>query len=352
MDLASIEGRACEREFRNMTKIYRKLAREPGSPKLQDAERDTLYRLVKRCEHLGSCTAPQDGRSNRNRRKVVQDIYEHLIPRSLKLAKWALKARFWVDELSQHAMKEVCKVLQIAYDLTEVARIWRPRPELDNGVKSKTQSAIKPRVDSLLKQYRGILHENGRTKYIDNLAARAAECNARLDAQRREREESIRANLVKYSGPRTSPWGPASLGKQPLPASRAEVVDIDEIPLDDQSASRPRQTHQSRPVHGSVRPEKPRMQREPTDDIPAPSEPPLSAEDVKNLILALRRFRHPKSRWEDIMDTYGGAGGCFEQYDMDQVMAKSKWLKQTMASQLDMKYKSDHSWDFLRSVPG
>jgi hypothetical protein len=56
-----------------------------------------------------------------------------------------------------------------------------------------------------------------------------------------------------------------------------------------------------------------------------------------------------ETRFQDIMDAYGGDGGKLGRFDMDQIMALARWIKQTMALQLQN--RSDRQWDYLRSIP-
>ena len=346
--LGSTLGRGCEREFRAMTTAYERMTREEGPwRRLAPTERETLDRLIVRCEDLGKQTVAPNGRRNPERKEIVKDIYEHLIPCALKMAKWALKARFRNETLSRQALTEIHEVLEIAYDLMETARVWRPRPNLDNGVKSKTQMEIKPRVAFILEKYQGVIHESGRTRYVDDLAARAAENRARQEAQHREWQESVRSRYGR--GRSSAPGSTTGAGWQPSSTPQSALVDIDDINVEEDPAAGRHHSRQAPPVEDATQAKRPRAQREATEEIPAPSEPPLSEEDLGTLIRALRKFRfNLETRWEDIMDGYGGLGGPFAKYDLDEVVAKAKWLKQTMASQLDNEL--DDSWDFLRSV--
>ncbi|KAJ9614459.1 hypothetical protein H2200_002595 [Cladophialophora chaetospira] len=347
--VTSTIGRACEREFKNMTLVYKSIARQDRpSKRLDPADRESLDRLQERCAHLGRKSQPRDERRDPERRKMVQDIYEYLIPRSLKLAKWALRARYRNDRLSSQAMEEICELLTITYALIETARTWMPRPQLESGVKSTTHSDIKPRVDFLIKRYRGVIHERGLEDWVDEKAQRAAENLRRQKEEHRKWQES---RLARYNRQGTSSQRTGVQTRQISSNPRPLVADIDDIVADEPPTSSHHRIQHDPPANNPATAYRPRqVLRDMTRETPAPSEPPLSGEEMDTLLRALRKFRHNlESRWDDILEFYGGPGGVFEMYDVDQIIAMAKWMKQTMARSLE--YELDHSWDWLRSVP-
>ncbi|OQV03239.1 hypothetical protein CLAIMM_08308 [Cladophialophora immunda] len=346
----SIKGKACAREFKKMAHIYKKLHRgNSGSPRrLEYEKRETLGLLKRRCKHICDYHYKPDMPYDLERKRMVRDLYEHLIPSSLDLAKRALKTLFQNDEFSMAALREICQLLNITSRLVNNAQAWRPRPELGNAVKSKTHSDIKPNVETIVEKYRRAIDEDERERFVDELEVRQKQNLERQQAEYQRRREAVRAKHRQYRCHAYHDGAP--LPDQPVPGSQRPLVDIDDISIDDERAwAEPGRREGTGHANGAAAPIRPGLRREPTEDIPPPDETEWSQNELIVLVNALQEFTS-ESRWEDIIDAYGGPCGRLERYDMDQIMAKARWVKQTMARQLEDEL--DESWDWLRSVPG
>ncbi|KIW93214.1 uncharacterized protein Z519_05819 [Cladophialophora bantiana CBS 173.52] len=345
----SIKGKACAREFKKMAQIYKKLYREntwyPGG--LNREERGTLGLLKRRCKHICDYHYRPDMRFDLERKRMVRDLYEHLIPSSLELAKRALKACFQNDRLSMTALREICQLLKITAMLVKSARDWKPRPELGNAVKSKTKSDITRNVETIVEKYCRAIDEDERERFVDELELRQKQNLERQLAEYERRREAVRAKHRQYHGPDYQ--DDAVIPGRSVSRSKPNSVDIDNIPVGDEQAVR-ESHHDEETGHagGSAVRTRPRTRREPTEDIPPPAETQWDQSELIMLVNALQEFTG-ESRWEDIIDEYGGPRGVLQRYDMDQIMAKARWVKQTMARRLEGEL--DESWDWLRSVP-
>ena len=278
------------------------------------------------------------------RKQMACDLYEHLIPWSLRLAKCGLKARFWNGDLSVTALEEISRLLDITYNLAEGARQWKPRPSLANAIKSKTQSDIKPNVIAITNAYRLAVDVNRRARYVDWCALQAAESLRRQKEEHNRMKDAVRAKY-RRAGIDNSDQNGVHSDLAPSKA-HSRIIDIDDIlndepPMEYQPPQQPgfddRQLERIRPAG----------RREPTEDIPAPDEPEWTEEELVSLVNALQRYTN-ESRWEDIMARYGGPRGRLHKYDMGQLIAKAKWVKLSMARH--PRYV-DESWNWLRSVP-
>ncbi|OAL36667.1 hypothetical protein AYO20_03999 [Fonsecaea nubica] len=344
----STEGKACAREFTKLASIYKAIRRgHPGSPQgLEREKRETLRLLRRRCKHICDYHYRPDMRFDPKRKRMVRDLYEHLIPTSLDLAKRALRTLFQNDGLSVTALRELCQLLNITSKLVRSAQAWTPRPVLENAVKSKTHSNIKVHVGNIVKNYLRAVDEDERERFVDELACQQKENLEKQQAEDRRRRE---AALAKHRQYHYSYVGVAS-PNEPVPSSQCQLIDIDDISIGEEyvlPASSRRQDTGS--LNGTAVRVRPRIRREPTEEIPPPDETEWNECELIVLVNALQEYTG-ESRWEDIIDAYGGPGGSLEKYDMDQLMAKARWVKQTMARQLE--HELDESWDWLRSVPG
>ncbi|KIX96552.1 uncharacterized protein Z520_07818 [Fonsecaea multimorphosa CBS 102226] len=346
----SIKGRACAREFKKMVHIYKRIDRgKSGSPgRLEHEKQETLGLLKQRCKLICGFHHKPDMKFDLERKKMIQDIYEHLIPSSLELAKRALKALFQNDELSLTALEEICQLLNITSKLVKGARAWTPRPQLGNAVKRKTHSDIKPNVETIVENYDRAIDEDDQKRFVDELEVRQKQNLERLEAEHQRMKET---RLAKYRQYRSHyNHDDAAIPAKSLSGSQRQFVDIDEILIDNEGDLADSQhRYETGHVNGSDAPTRPRLRREPTEDIPPPDETKWGEKELTVLVNALQKYTS-ESRWEDIIDTYGGPRGILEKYDMDQIMAKARWVKQTMARQLEDEL--DESWNWLRSVPG
>jgi len=130
--------------------------------------------------------------------------------------------------------------------------------------------------------------------------------------------------------------------RPPLP-----TVDIDEGGVEDAQDQDGRDnTEDDRP--SAAVSSRPPVKRELTEEIPPPA--PVAWTDAENTVLlnALQKYTS-EGRFQDIVDAYGATGRKLGKYDLDEIVAHARWLKQSMARPLQTEL--DESWNWLRSVP-
>ncbi|KIW59270.1 hypothetical protein PV05_03727 [Exophiala xenobiotica] len=333
----STPGRAVARPLKILIKAYKRLGRVEPEALSQNIRtiRENRRIFKERCEHISSYKIRPDMTHDRQRKKMVRDIFEHLVPDSMKLAKYVLRAQFQDGDLSPTALKDVVRVLQITMLLVKSANVWLPRPNFDNPNKSIMKSEIAPNVAYIIRRYSDEIAPEEFEKYRNDLEVKQRAELQRLMSRFECKRAAVRERYRRHA---------TRTNQHP----ESEVIDIDELDVDDQ--------HRANDDHGATAVQtlsdrgshRSQPRREPTEEIPAP--PPLAMDDKEKIVLlhALQVYTSG-TRFQDIMDAYGGDGGKLSRFDMDQIMAQARFFKQTMALQLQD--QSDRQWDFLRSVP-
>lgn len=311
---SSENGKAVSRTAKELRRVYRDVAKDnQGSQQACNDQIDTQVAVLEtRCSRICSFeVARYMGKSrverkmlDKERGKMIRDIYEHLIPDVLRLAKYSLRVRFRDHALSREFREELISLLNMARCLIKSAGKWEPRPNFDNTTKSTARS-IKAHVRSIIKLYLESVNAEGGVEFVDALEKRQTADSERLDTEWERKRAEIRARHGGYA---------RSVPQRQQP----QVMDIEDI------------------------------DRESTEEIPAPVPVQWSEEEVMVFLNALQRYTG-ESRFQDILDEYGGPGGKLARFDMDQLVAEARWLKESMARQL--RNWSDRSWDWLRSVP-
>ncbi|KAL2416746.1 hypothetical protein ABEF95_003470 [Exophiala dermatitidis] len=140
------------------------------------------------------------------------------------------------------------------------------------------------------------------------------------------------------------------------------IVDVDDLDLsdepgmdgDDVEVAGPLANHilssLGDAVEGAAPRRRPQLQRETTEEIPPPRPVQWEESEIRLLVKGLRKYRDENSRFEDIVEDYGAPGRGLEKYDMDEIVAQARWIKQHMAKHL-RRTRHDPEWDWLRSVP-
>jgi hypothetical protein len=338
-------GKACDRSFKQMISVFKRMHEEnrERQRRLSDDELEILGVLIQRCNEICQYSYRPDMYYDRERKKMIRDLYGHLIRRSLKLSRSALKAYFRNNRLSANATEKICQLLGITEKLVDSAGKWTPRPGLDGGVKGKTKSEIAQQILSLRKRYNEALVESGRSRWLNEHNRLAMQSSKQLEEQHRKWRESIRAKY--YRSGSDYPRQNAAFVRHPLPSQQANIVDVDDIASDEQEAPNRHPREDVRRTKGEAVRNRPDVDRESTEDIPAPDEPTWSDPELTALSNGLQEFTG-EARWEEIMNKYSG---CLGKYDMDAIVAKARWFKQIMASKLE--HDGGDEWDWLRSVP-
>lgn len=340
---SSTLGKAAERCLKNLIKEYKRFMRAAhgDSEQLNTVAGEQLSLLKKRCDHLRTFCYRPEAYHDRERARMGKDVYEHLIPLSLSLAKILLRARFCDHALSKTALEEVSQVLRITRHLITSAARWKPRPALDHGIKSKTKSEIAPSLRLILVRYEEEIAELGATIFLDELEAIQIKDREALHAAAQRKREAIQARHRGSHNFSSSPGSPFRV------RSQNKVDDMDDLDFEDSEVENPH-LGQDGHVQQLVNRVKPHPRREPMEEIPAPVLPRWDMSDNMVLLNALQRFT-TSSRFQDIANAYGGAKGRLGKYDMDDIMEQSRWLRRSMARQLENEL--DRSWNWLRSVP-
>jgi hypothetical protein len=196
-------------------------------------------------------------------------------------------------------------------------------------------------VETIRMAYNSLFEEDEAKDYAYNLQREQMRDLCNLYEMTERRKEAARA---KHYPPCAQENEPTSHRHQPV-RSREQIIDIDQIGLqhkqrDASQSDFQRNRHQL--PHPATR------RRQPTEDIPAPTQDQWSEDEIIVLLNALQKFRS-RRRFEHILNAYGTSGGTLERFDMDRIIQQSKWLKQSMATSLAN--VDDSSWDWLRSVP-
>ncbi|KAI1625329.1 hypothetical protein EDD37DRAFT_629345, partial [Exophiala viscosa] len=292
------------KELRDLLKTYRNYG--PDDLTAKRACNDKISRktasLQERCKHICGFQVERPGRE---RPKMIRDIYEHLIPDLLKLAKASLRARFRNHNLGQKAREELACLLEITILLVDSAKKWRPKPVLGNTIRTTVQQTVKPHVLFILSRYNESIATEGAEAYVANLEEEQTADRERHDMYLEQRRAGVRARHRGYANATSHKQDP-------------QVIDVDNF------------------------------EREPTEDIPAPAPLQWTDKELMVLLNALQVYT-ANSRFQDILDKHGGPKGQLSRFDMDQLVAEARWIKQSWAGHL--RDCSDRSWDWLRSVP-
>ncbi|KAK5452983.1 hypothetical protein LTS15_007132 [Exophiala xenobiotica] len=311
----STNGRAVARPLKILIKAYKRLRRaEPESlDQITKTIRDNRLLFKERCDHLNSYKIRPNMTRDRQRKKMVMDIFDHLVPDSMKLAKCVLRARYQDGDLSRIALIDVVRFLRITMSLVDSANEWLPRPAFGNPNKSVMKSAIAQNVAYIIRRYSDEINEEECENYRNELEikqrADRQTLHSRIEQKRAAVREKYRSRAVRAN-------------QQPA----SEIVDIDELDMDNQQGANDEHGATAVQTLSGLGSSRTQARREPTEDIPAP--PPLALNDQETMVLlhALQVYTS-ETRFQDIMDANGGDGGKLGRFDMDQIMALARWIK-------------------------
>ncbi|KAL6247324.1 hypothetical protein RBB50_005670 [Rhinocladiella similis] len=319
-ELRSTNGKAVARSLISLVEAYRELCRHGASSGV-DCSTTTIQQDLQvykqRCQHISGCRhAPiidhhQDRR--RERKHMIWDIYEHLVPDSLKLAKYVLRLQYQNSHLSTDALKEVIEVLKITKLLANSAAEWKPMPKVPNSIKRKTQLKIVQNVEHIIRQYQDQVTIEDREIYRNELEMKQRADREQLMTELQQRRAAVREKHRPCA---------ARISRKPVD----RVVDIDALNVDG-------------PVSQHTHPRR---------EIPPATAKQWHSTELELLLNALQKYTS-QTRFEDIVAVYGGHRGKLGKYNLDQIIAQARWFKQSMLRELhDL---SDGQWDWLLSVP-
>jgi hypothetical protein len=98
----------------------------------------------------------------------------------------------------------------------------------------------------------------------------------------------------------------------------------------------------------------PQVSRERTEDIPGPMARRWSEEEDSALLIGLEEFTDA-NRYLEIDEVYGSADGPLRGRDVDELMQRARFYKQSMASHIEEereKVGNVDRWAYLLSVEG
>ncbi|KAJ9640738.1 hypothetical protein H2204_003027 [Knufia peltigerae] len=338
-ELRSTNGKAVARSLRSLVELYRELSRQNFDLD-EDCTTNTVQQDLQvyrqRCLHIsGYRHAPVVDRHQerkRERRHLIWDIYEYLIPDSLKLAKYILRARYQNSTLAASALKEVMEVLKNVRLLGESAAQWKPK--VPAGVKRKTLLEIKQNVDQIIAQYQKEVALEDQKSYRDVL-----EIRQRADREQflTEVERRRAANREKHR-----PYA-ARMSRKPVD----QITDIDDLNLDEQfSQYGHRET--SQPTRVDTTSGKHCIQYQSGPEIPPAKAVKWHPTEIQLLVDALQKYTSI-TRFADIVAVFGGPRGKLGRYNINQIFAQARWIKWSMLrGPYDL---SDGQWDWLLSLP-
>jgi hypothetical protein len=285
-------------------------------------------------------------------RSQINEIYLSIIPSLAFLLKKTLITRLSNGALGALARAELVSILKPSIRLCEIASYWNLRPSFEVGVLRGTRTAIKPTLVTLSEIYRD-----------PPLSAAEIEEQERIKQQRRDEvrayDEAVEARerMIKRSAEQAIRERREIAALQMMP--RTNVIDIDDIDLNEtrriKSSSKPATV--SGNGIGAHKPSLPpvfnqsdprmddRMAREQTEDIPGPTGHEWADEEDATLIAGLERFTG-RNRFLEIADEYGAKGGALEARDVDEMMQRAAYYKQSMLSRI----KKPEQWTWLLSV--
>lgn len=374
----SIRGKGSHRPLDVLLSEYEDLASEeptyPGTA--VESIGNNLRVLKERIQDSRDFQLRAEPGTRKERKLLGEDMYQHLLPSTIKLAKIVLKARFRDEELSFHAHKEIIGTLNLIQDVASICMEWTPRPELVGGIKALTKTRITTSLHSLIAGYEDELTERHRDMYLREFHARQAaeqeEWNASIARKRAEvrlRHQESQFNpppsQILYSKPLYTK-SPVMIHEDQRRRHRDQVLDIDDIMIlpdgDAMSISASRDPYR-KPWPSQVPaqappppPPPPLLNRLPSEDIPDPAPQEWSEEETVALVNALQQYTAPRTRFRDIMADQGSAPyGILARFDMDDLVAQAKWIKASMKTQLEGSAHEPalgRDFDFLRSVPG
>lgn len=284
--------------------------------------------------------------------QTIEGIYVEAIPKMVMLLKTVLVTRSVQGGLSMSSLEELKQLIDATITLCTKAKNWKPWPKmLEPNVWANTEIMIKTSLKGLREAYgiaqAELIHEEEEEvrKFEEaqieqkrqTLAEHAAKFKAQDDevakrARDRKRDREQERNRRGVNG----------VGQL------ADVFDIDDLVMND-SSSAPAVAGQLSPAR-----DVPRKLRERTEDIPAPMQLNWREEEDRCLIMALEEFTD-ENRYLDIDKKYGSDGGPLSRRDVDQLMQRALFYKQTMASRIEADREEVGNvdcWAFLLSVEG
>lgn len=335
----STKGKAVQRQIKRIHEAYGKLKEGSASSSLGVDEMiaKNMQVLKNRCAHIDQYKMESQPRTH-ERGKMIRDVYQHLIPSVVRLAKEVLKVRYVDNNLSFGAHKELVRVLKIAVDLVATARQWQPRPHLENQIKSILIDSVPLNLDRIISKYDAVIVNEEEAEFRQGLALKQIADQEELLAAKQKKDAEFKAMQRRQR----EQYYKGSRPHQQWPTSK-DVLDIDDI-ADPVTSIRPemRLSQQSR--------SRARRQTSPPEEILAPPRSEWTEEQDIVLLEALQQFTDA-SRFEDILEHYGAPRGKLRNFDMDQIMVRTRYIKQISIAGLKELGLLGPEWSWLTTCP-
>ncbi|KIW14499.1 hypothetical protein PV08_07283 [Exophiala spinifera] len=340
-ELRSTNGKAIARSLRSLAEAYKELIRHGNN---SDAGGSTatiqkdLQVYKQRCQHISECRhSPildrhQDRR--RERKHMIWDIYEHLVPDSLKLAKYVLRAQYQANHLNTAALREMIEVLKVTRLLANSATQWQPRPKVPVGIRRKVQLKVAQNVEHIIRQYQEKVSIEDQEIYRDELEIKQRADHERFLLEVQRRRAAVREKHLTYA---------ARISREPVD----QVVDVGDSNQDEPLYQHGQSRFSQPNVVGSP-PDKAFTHREPTQESGRTAAKQWSSSELELLLNALQKYTSP-TRFEDIIAAYGGYRGRLGKYNKDEIIAQARWVKKSILRESYDFYNGQ--WDWLLSLP-
>jgi hypothetical protein len=308
----------------------------------------------------------------KNDSRLVNDVYVQGIPKMITLLEVALITRSLDGELSIASLKELVMIIDATRSLCDKACRWQPRPTLKHGVKRRTRTEMLPSLEALRAAY-----TQGQYEWLDEEDERAQEVE---EAEKAAKRQALADHIARFLAEEEEKEMRAEHNSRAMTCdghanqanSATRVLDIDDLGLNDTmpaaapNGTRPRlpwretgvaaarQALPSMLSQASGTGDAARPSREPTEDIPGPMAPDWSHDEDTALLRGLELFTGA-DRYLEIDRVFGSSEGPLRGRDVDELMQRASFIKQSLASHVEEQRQRvgnvDH-WAFLLSVSG
>ena len=303
---------------------------------------------------------------------LLFDIYLHAVPEMAALIGACLVARCHENIISRPSRNELVELIDMTVQLREKAKSWDPYPKLPKTVKNNVSGTIPRGLTTLRNAYMQPSEdevnaklariEEGR-RLLAEFTERAALLRVRGKGDRVDKEK--RQKEVNEHLARAEAAQKRRRQETARIVSAREEIDVfdmaglevgDSSPwLNGTSVQMPRNRDYAttgRNPASRQPPKLPRMSREGTEEIPGPMARKWDESEDEALLAGLEQFLGA-NRFVEIQDTYGVNGGPLCARDVDELVQRAIFYKQSMMSRIQAEAEERgyaHEWDWLLSV--
>jgi hypothetical protein len=335
---------------------------------IMEDEEDEIEELLDDIGERVRTMRPTNDRKRNSR--LIRDVYVQGIPKMVHLLKYALVTRSLKEEPSIASLKELVKIIDATLDLCVKAYNWRPRPVLEYGVKRRTRNVIKMSLEALRAAYIAAQHDypddeeeeahkvekrQALAEHVAKFLAHELEKKQRAEHNRRERNHDRNRRHTNGALLQATDFDVDQLDLDDVvPAPALNGLKRSRLPWTETGVVAARRSLASNiPVRPLAR-HVPQVSRERTEDIPGPMARRWSEEEDSALLRGLEEFTDA-NRYLEIDEAYGSANGPLKGRDVDELMQRARFYKQSMASHIEAereKVGNVDRWAYLLSVEG